>query len=825
MALESLRTWAQHRVPIQVPEIAEIEVQTTINGLVAPENVEMVFLVVQPPEVPASLTLDSVPAITDDLSLFWQRPRLAEMGLSPLHTAVADDLHAHLTSPDSTDAGFALFGRPNQIDLSATTWLAYPASVNLFDPIKKTKTDGKAYGGEKAQSRTSSERSEASAKSDKSRCKHGLPRYSCATCAEDTSVRGMRQKKMTVNRVSRKTRTIDLFDLLLPFLQPPLETLLRDPLLFPPGRRPYDYQITGIRFLSGRKSALLGDEMGLGKTIQAIVAIQLLFRRGNIKSVLIVCPRSLLGVWEHELKKWAPELFVVKVRGTAQERAVLWQTRASVHLTTYETLRSDCFNNDASLEHRFGLVILDEAQKIKNPDAGVSRAVRQVQSQYRWALTGTPLENKLEDVIAIFDYLAPQLFRERRDWWAQTVKSMIQPHFLRRRTADVLLELPEKVTSEVWLDLTDEQREAYETAEYEGRLGLQQPGATRIHVFSLINELKQICNIDPASGKSCKVNYLVDQLDTVVDSGQKALVFSHFPRVTLSKLVGTLRPFSPALFDGTLSDAKRTGLIKGFQEEETPRVLLMSVQTGGVGLTLTRANHVFHFDHWWNPAVSKQAEGRAHRIGQQNTVFVYDLFASDTIEERIYQLLQSKQHLFDVVIDDLSEEYVRGTITDDELFGLFDLKPPGQTKQQGAASVKPSWPQRLKALQSISPRQFEQLIERLYVAMGYWAEVTPYTQDGGVDVTARKASPTGFDTVIIQCKHYLSGAVGEQVVRELIGTWQIRRDATHAVLATSGEFSRNAVTLAQRHRIQLIDGSYLLGLLDKHGLEPGVDEE
>lgn len=812
----SLRTWAQHRVPILAPEIAEVQVPTIVDGLMPFDCVELVFLVVQSPEISPSLSLDTAPNITHDFSLTVQHIEPAAIDLPHLAPTGVVESFTQLGISELIAIEFTQLVIPDQVDLNAIAWFTRPSSVDLFDPLRRVRVDGKAYGVETAKRQASNQPSDIDASVDRSRCKHGLLRYSCATCASETTTRGMSQKKMSVNHTSKKTRTVDLFDLLLPFLQPPLDALLAEPVLFPPGRRPYEYQVAGIRFLSERKSALLGDEMGLGKTIQAIVATQLLFRRGEIKAVLIVCPRSLLGVWEHEMKKWAPELFLVKVRGTSQERTILWNTRASVHLTTYETLRSDCLNNDGGLKHRFGLVVLDEAQKIKNPDAGVSRAVREIQAQYRWALTGTPLENKLEDVIAIFDYLAPQLFRERRDWWVQMVKDKIQPYFLRRRTADVLLELPEKVSSEVWLDLTEEQRAAYDTAEDSGRLSLQEPGATRIHVLSLISKLKQICNMEPESGESCKVNYLVDQLESVVDSGQKALVFSHFPRVTLSKLMGTLGHYSPALFDGTLSDNQRSGLVRGFQEEESPRVLLMSVQAGGVGLTLTRANHVFHFDHWWNPAVARQAEGRAHRIGQQNTVFVHDLYTNDTIEERIYQLLQSKQQLFDVVIDDLSKDYVVGAITDQDLFGLFDLRPPGQEGQRATTDGQAHWSHRLKALQCISPRQFEGLIEQLYSSMGYRAEATPYTHDGGVDVIARKPTVTGFDTVIIQCKHYANGTVGEPVVRELIGTWQVKRDASHAVLVTSGEFSKNAISLAQRHRIELIDGSFLLGLLEKH---------
>lgn len=197
-----------------------------------------------------------------------------------------------------------------------------------------------------------------------------------------------------------------------------------------------------------------------------------------------------------------------------------------------------------------------------------------------------------------------------------------------------------------------------------------------MHVFDWINKLKQICNLDPDTGASCKLDYLIDELEDIVESGQKALVFSQYPNVTLRRIQEQLRAFDPAIFDGTLSDRDRSALIRAFQEESTPRVLLMSVRSGSLGITLTRATHVFHFDHWWNPATAQQAEARAHRIGQKHTVFVHDLYTRHTIEERIYKLLKRKEALFRTVIDDLSQAGVRRFITDEELYALFDLRPP-----------------------------------------------------------------------------------------------------------------------------------------------------
>ena len=231
-------------------------------------------------------------------------------------------------------------------------------------------------------------------------------------------------------------------------------------------------------------SALLGDEMGLGKTIQAIIGLQGLFRQGQIHRVLVLCPRSLLGTWETELNKWAPEFFVLKIRGGREDRKLLWESPANVFVSTYETLRQD-IEQGVELTHRFDVVILDEAQKIKNPDAGLSQAVRRLRPAYRWGLSGTPLENRTDDVVAIFGFLNPEIFRRTSPPYDEKmVRDRIAPYFLRRRVADVLTELPDKVPNEQWLYLNDDQRASYDRAYQEGRAALSQPGASRIHVFS-----------------------------------------------------------------------------------------------------------------------------------------------------------------------------------------------------------------------------------------------------------------------------------------------------------------------------------------------------
>ncbi|NOZ28514.1 MAG: DEAD/DEAH box helicase [Chloroflexi bacterium] len=618
-----------------------------------------------------NIPLPEIPPISDDGALMQARMHLDDLAL-PREVMAAAVGRDRFILPKAIDL----------LDMSACLSLPFPDILDMFSGLTFPGRAGKAYAREDVAAKEPAyqEAPPPPSPAAQERCRHGLPRYMCAVCTPIQTPFAGRRTRSGRSRsygygASTKPRTLDVFDLLLPYLQPPIETLLSNPALFPKKRRPYQYQVKGIRFLAQNKSALLGDEMGLGKTIQAIVALQVLFRRGEIRRALILCRRSLLSVWETELSKWAPELFVIKVRGTREEREWLWELPAPIYLTTYETLRED-IPRMAYLKQRFDVVILDEVQEIKNPGTKKARAVRQIQATYRWGLSGTPLENSLEDVLAIFRYLQPSLFRESAIVSPFHVREKIRPYILRRRAVDVLKDLPKKTVNEVWLELSPRQRELYDREYQRARSQLSRGGITRVHVFDWINKLKQICNLDPETGESCKVEYLFDQLESITEAGQKALVFSHFPNVTLRRIQHRLQKFDPAVFDGSLNDRERIRLIQAFQETDSPKVLLMSVQTGGVGLTLTRANHVFHFDHWWNPSIARQAEGRAHRIGQKRVVFVYDIYTRDTIEERIYRLLRKKESLFNFVIDDLSEKGVQRLITDEELFALFDLEPP-----------------------------------------------------------------------------------------------------------------------------------------------------
>jgi hypothetical protein len=336
-------------------------------------------------------------------------------------------------------------------------------------------------------------------------------------------------------------------------------------------------------------------------------------------------------------------------------------------------------------------MIFDEIQKTKNPNAKLTRAVRSIATHYRWGMSGTPLENSIYDLITICETLNPGIFKKLKDEDRnpQNIKDAYRPIFLRRRSKDVLKDLPEKVTDYIWLDLSREQWEVYEAVEKAGVSDLEALGeeVTFQHVITLITKLKLICNYEPISDKSSKLDFLKDELEELNAENNKALVFSSYPDKTLRKIKPALEKFKPEIYEGKLSDSARNRIVDDFQNKDENKIMLLSTTAGNVGITLTRANYVFHFDMWWNPAVAAQAVGRVLRIGQKaNVVFEYFLLTRGTIEERIYQKVEEKKQLFDFVVDDLSlqdDTIATKIFTQKELLDLFDIKPPQKP------SVKP----------------------------------------------------------------------------------------------------------------------------------------
>lgn len=473
---------------------------------------------------------------------------------------------------------------------------------------------------------------------------------------------------------------IKLEDRLYYVLQPPLETLIQsDALHFP--FEPFPYQYQGVAFLYPRYSAILADEMGLGKTMQAITAIRMLLRSREIRSVLLICPKPLVTNWRREFSLWAPEIPLTIIEGDAAKRQWQWtQENAPVKIANYELLMRDREVLDAELH--FDLVVLDEAQRIKNTSSTTSQVARSICRSRNWALTGTPIENTPDDLVGIFEFLSPGYLRPGMG--ARRLSELVKDHILRRTKDMVLKDLPPKLFRDAELDLSPEQRATYEMAENEGVMRLNGMGheITIQHVFELVLRLKQICNFDPATGASSKLERLEADLEEVAASGKKAIVFSQWVQ-SIDVIRGSLERFGPLEYHGRIPSKSRDGVLKQFKEDPTKHVILMSYGAGSVGLNLQFCEYVFLFDRWWNPAVEDQAINRAHRIGAAGPVTVTRMLSLGTIEERINDVLNHKRELFDQIIGQTAAPASLG-LSQAEIFGLFNLRTPKGAIQAAA---------------------------------------------------------------------------------------------------------------------------------------------
>ncbi len=460
-------------------------------------------------------------------------------------------------------------------------------------------------------------------------------------------------------------------DRLLYLLQPSLENLFAGRQLNLPFK-PYPYQMKGIAFLMPREAALLADEMGLGKTAQAIIAMRLLFHGGFIQRALVICPKPLVINWTRELRMWAPDLPFEVVTGDTETRRATWYVSNSpLKLVNYELLTRDApFVNDGTLA--FDLVILDEAQRIKSYDSKTAQVVRAIKRKRSWAMSGTPIENRPEDLVNIFAFVDPH--RIPPDTPMQKLPDLTSDSILRRTKEEAAPDMPPRIYRDSHLELTTAQREAYDLAENEGviRLNAMENTITVQHVFELVMRLKQICNFDPLTGSSAKLEQLLADMAEVAESGRKAIIFSQWvePLETLAK---ALKPYGPMLYHGRVPHAERQGILDRFKTDPDRHVILMSYGTGSVGLNLQFTNYVFLFDRWWNPAVEDQAINRAHRLGQKDPVFVTRFVSQNTIEGRIAEILERKRQIFQDLIAQNGAPSSLG-LSEDEIFGLFRIQ-------------------------------------------------------------------------------------------------------------------------------------------------------
>ena len=475
------------------------------------------------------------------------------------------------------------------------------------------------------------------------------------------------------------------------------ETLSVDLSAFEKILRPY--QREGVAWLHKLRAngfgGILADEMGLGKTLQTLAAIAPVRRAAKERPApcLVICPTSLVGNWEAEAAKFTPELKVLVMHGSNRRQHASRITEHDLIVTSYALIRRDWDIYDAT---DFDTVILDEAQHIKNRKTQNAQAVKAIRCRHRLVLTGTPMENSVLDLWSIFDFLMPNYlgsandFRERYEQpltkgadasVQERLGRRVRPFILRRLKRDVAKDLPDKIEQVSYCELTEQQRAVYQQVLEAGRkevlesVDKQGFGKSKMVIFNALLRLRQICcdlrllqldDIEEANA-SGKTDLFGELLEEALDGGHRLLVFSQF-----TSMLGLLKERLEAesveycYLDG--STRNRREVVNRFQDSDIP-VFLISLKAGGVGLNLTGADTVVHFDPWWNPAIEDQATDRAHRIGQRNVVTSYKLITRDTVEEKILRLQQKKREAIQSIFGD--EQQLTEALTWNEVQDLF----------------------------------------------------------------------------------------------------------------------------------------------------------
>lgn len=453
------------------------------------------------------------------------------------------------------------------------------------------------------------------------------------------------------------------------------------------------YQQAGLNWLATMKhmgfGALLADDMGLGKTVQILALLEHLRQNGGVQCLLII-PASLIGNWQREIERFAPEIkyAVLHAQNTEMDAEV------DLTITTYGMAR----RLDQVKTRKWDLLILDEAQAIKNPTAAQTKAVKQIEANFKIAMTGTPIENKLSDLWSLFDFLNTGILGTAKEFsdYAKRIKEndsysklrgAISPFILRRLKTDkaIISDLPDKVEINAYTTLTKKQVVLYQSlvGELQRRLesseGIERKGA----VLAAIMKFKQICNhpdqylgqAEYRKNASGKFDKLQEICETIYEKRERVLVFTQFKEMTdpLADFLMEIFGRKGLVLHGGTAVKKRAELVERFGGDEYVPFMVLSLKAGGVGLNLTKANHVIHFDRWWNPAVENQATDRAFRIGQTKNVMVHKFITAGTIEEKIHEMIEEKQTLSGKLIGASGENWIT-EMSNTELMKLVALE-------------------------------------------------------------------------------------------------------------------------------------------------------
>ena len=456
----------------------------------------------------------------------------------------------------------------------------------------------------------------------------------------------------------------------------------------------YSWLVSNIRYNFG---CILADDMGLGKTVQVLTAILYFKERNPLESEpsLIIVPPTLLSNWENEIKKFTPELTYYIYHGP--NRTFPFE-EYDIILTSYGVIRLDL---DMFLDKTWFICVIDEAQNIKNPNTQQTKAIKSVEALNKIALTGTPIENKLTDYWSIFDFVnkgylssldsfkANYVMRIERLEETKTLekfKTITKPFVMRRLKTDdnIKDELPDKIINDIYCSLTNKQIKLYNAImdgifeDLEGKTGIERRGI----ILNIITGLKQACNHpaqflrsdNPKISESGKMELLITILENIMDMDEKVIIFTQYAQMgeIIQKLVSKKMKTDVLFLHGSLTQQKRNEIITNFQENRNYKILVATLKTGGVGLNLTAAQNVIHYDLWWNPAIENQATDRVHRIGQKSDVMVYRFITKGTLEEVIDEMSKNKLNLAEKAIS--SDETFITEMTNEELKEKLSLR-------------------------------------------------------------------------------------------------------------------------------------------------------
>ena len=456
----------------------------------------------------------------------------------------------------------------------------------------------------------------------------------------------------------------------------------------------YSWLVSNVKYNFG---CILADDMGLGKTVQVLTAI-LHYKEANpldSEPSLIIVPPTLISNWENEIKKFTPELSYYIYHGS--NRTFPFE-EYDIMLTSYGVIRLDL---DIFMDRTWFMCVIDEAQNIKNPNTQQTKAIKKIEAKTKIALTGTPIENKLTDYWSIFDFVhkgylssldsfkANYVMRIERLEETKTLekfKTITKPFVLRRLKTDdnIKDELPDKIVNDIYCSLTNKQIKLYNAImdgifeDLEGKTGIERRGI----ILNIITGLKQACNHpaqflrsdNPKISESGKMELLITILENILDMDEKVIIFTQYAQMgeIIQKLVSKKLKTEVLFLHGSLSQQKRNEVISDFQGNKDYKILVATLKTGGVGLNLTAAQNVIHYDLWWNPAIENQATDRVHRIGQKSDVMVYRFITKGTLEEVIDEMSKSKLNLAEKAIS--SDETFITEMTNEELKEKLSLR-------------------------------------------------------------------------------------------------------------------------------------------------------